>query len=177
MTSSADSAAIEIRDLRVDYGDFIAVNEVSLSVPGGEVFGIVGPNGAGKTSTFKVLATLMEPTYGEVRLAGIDAPEKAQPFGNASRKHLASMVAGKEVRVETSKKDRYGRVLGKVWVQPRNCPGCGKTLNANLAQIQAGMAWWYEYYARDQPPEDREHRTARRIEGVENAVDIVILAS
>lgn len=66
------TAAIEIRDLRVDYGNFVAVSDVTLSVPVGEVFGLVGPNGAGKTSTFRVLATLMEPTYGEVRLAGID---------------------------------------------------------------------------------------------------------
>ena len=75
------SAAIEIKDLRVDYGDFIAVNEISLTVPYGEVFGLVGPNGAGKTSTFSVLATLLEPTYGEVRLAGFDileAPEAAR---------------------------------------------------------------------------------------------------
>jgi len=91
----------------------------------------------------------------KIRLTGIDAPEKAQPFGNASRKHLASMVAGKQVRVETSKNDRYGRVLGKVWVQPQDCSACGKTLNANLAQILAGMAWWYQDYARDQPVQDR----------------------
>jgi endonuclease YncB( thermonuclease family) len=91
----------------------------------------------------------------KIRLTGIDAPEKAQPFGNASRKHLASMVAGREVRVETLKKDRYGRVLGKVWVQPGDCPDCGKTLNANHAQILAGMAWWYQDYARDQSAEDR----------------------
>lgn len=64
--------AIDIRSLRVDYGDFVAVNDLSLSVPAGEVFGLVGPNGAGKTSTFRVLATLMEPTYGEVKLDGID---------------------------------------------------------------------------------------------------------
>jgi ABC-2 type transport system ATP-binding protein len=70
------SAAIEIRDLRVDYGNFVAVSDVTLSVPAGEVFGLVGPNGAGKTSTFRVLATLMDPTYGEVRLAGIDIFEE-----------------------------------------------------------------------------------------------------
>lgn len=92
----------------------------------------------------------------KVRLTGIDAPEKAQPFGKVSRKHLASMVAGKEVRVESSKTDRYGRVLGKVWVQPRDCTSCGKTLNANHAQILSGMAWWYQYYAKDQPTKDRE---------------------
>jgi endonuclease YncB( thermonuclease family) len=91
----------------------------------------------------------------KIRLTGIDAPEKGQPFGNASRKHLAFLVAGKAVRIETSKNDRYGRVLGKVWVQPADCPGCGKTLNANLEQILAGMAWWYQDYARDQPAQDR----------------------
>ena len=68
-------------DLRVDYGDFAAVDSLSLTVPFGEVFGLVGPNGAGKTSSFKVLATLMEPTFGEVFLCGIDIalqPEKAR---------------------------------------------------------------------------------------------------
>ena len=72
------AGAIEIKDLRVDYGDFVAVNDISLSVPYGEVFGLVGPNGAGKTSTFRVLATLMEPTYGEVSLAGIDILENTE---------------------------------------------------------------------------------------------------
>lgn len=91
----------------------------------------------------------------KIRLTGIDAPEKGQPFGNASKKHLASLVAGKDVRVKSSKNDRYGRVLGKVWVQPGDCPSCGKTLNANHAQILSGMAWWYRYYAKDQSPEDR----------------------
>ena len=91
----------------------------------------------------------------KIRLTGIDAPEKAQPYGNASRKHLATMVAGKDVRVETTKNDRYGRVLGKVWVQPRDCPSCGKTLNANHAQILSGMAWWYQDYAKDQSAEDQ----------------------
>jgi ABC-2 type transport system ATP-binding protein len=70
--------AIQIQDLRVDYGRFVAVDDVSIEVPPGEIFGLVGPNGAGKTSTFKVLATLMEPTYGEVRLAGIDIFEQPE---------------------------------------------------------------------------------------------------
>jgi ABC-2 type transport system ATP-binding protein len=74
----SSAAAIEIRDLRVDYGNFIAVNDISLSVPPGEVCGLVGPNGAGKTSTFKVLTTLMHPTYGEVRLCGMDLFEEPE---------------------------------------------------------------------------------------------------
>jgi endonuclease YncB( thermonuclease family) len=91
-------------------------------------------------------------TEQKVRLTGIDAPERGQPYGTASKDHLASMVAGKEVKVESTKNDRYGRVLGKVWVQPAYCPTCGKTLNTNHAQILAGMAWWYRYYAKDQSP-------------------------
>lgn len=67
--------AIDIRDLRVDYGNFVAVDDLTLAVPPGEVFGLVGPNGAGKTSTFRVLATLLEPTYGEVILNGVDILE------------------------------------------------------------------------------------------------------
>jgi ABC-2 type transport system ATP-binding protein len=69
------SPAIEIRDLRVDYGNFVAVDDLTLNVPRGEVFGLVGPNGAGKTSTFRVITTLMEPAYGEVIIEGIDAFE------------------------------------------------------------------------------------------------------
>ena len=79
--SNPVTEAIKMVDLRVDYGDFAAVDSLSLSVPFGEVFGLVGPNGAGKTSSFKVLATLMEPTFGEVFLCGIDIalqPEKAR---------------------------------------------------------------------------------------------------
>lgn len=65
-----DVPAIEIDDLRVDYGETVAVDGLCLRVPFGDVFGLVGPNGAGKTSTFRVLATLLEPTYGRVRIAG-----------------------------------------------------------------------------------------------------------
>jgi len=74
-TTDSSAPAIEVRDLRVDYGNFVAVSDISFSVPRGEVLGLVGPNGAGKTSTFRVLATLMEPTYGEVKIGGIDVLE------------------------------------------------------------------------------------------------------
>jgi len=90
-----------------------------------------------------------------VRVAGIDAPEKGQPFGNASRKRLVNLVARKEVRVEFDKHDRYGRIVGKVWVTPIDCPTCGKTLDVGLAQITAGMAWWYRKYAKEQSREDQ----------------------
>jgi len=66
---------IQTRDIRVDYGDVTAVRDVRLSIGPGEVYGLIGPNGAGKTSLITVLATLREPTYGEARIAGLDARE------------------------------------------------------------------------------------------------------
>ncbi|MBS0454234.1 MAG: thermonuclease family protein [Proteobacteria bacterium] len=82
----------------------------------------------------------------KIRLAGIDAPENAQDFGTRSRINLAGMVAGRTVTVETSKVDRYGRLVGVVVVNGKD---------ANLAQVQQGMAWWYRAYAREQSPADR----------------------
>jgi len=90
-----------------------------------------------------------------VRLAGIDAPEKGQPFCNASRKRLDELVARKNVRVEFDKHHRYGRIVGKVWVMPPDCPTCGKTLDVGLAQVTSGMAWWYRKYANEQSAEDQ----------------------
>ena len=53
-----------------------------------------------------------------VRIAGIDAPEKGQAFGNASRKRMSELVAREEVRVEFNKHDRWGRIVGTVLVMP-----------------------------------------------------------
>ncbi|MBP7950540.1 MAG: ABC transporter ATP-binding protein [Verrucomicrobiales bacterium] len=73
----SSAPAIRIRDLRVDYGNHVAVDGVSLDVQPGEICGLVGPNGAGKSSTFRVLATLQQPTYGGVHIAGHDLAEAA----------------------------------------------------------------------------------------------------
>ena len=63
---------IEIRDLTKKYGDFTAVDRLSLSVAQGEIFGFLGPNGAGKTTTIRILAGLSLPTSGDVRIDGVD---------------------------------------------------------------------------------------------------------
>jgi len=68
--------AIETKALRVDYGDLTAVNNVDLEVAQGEIYGLIGPNGAGKSSTIRVLATLQEPTYGDVYVTGMDIVER-----------------------------------------------------------------------------------------------------
>lgn len=63
---------IEVRELRVDYDDVCAVQDLNLSIPPGEIYGLIGPNGAGKTTTLRAIIGLLEPTYGEVKLNGID---------------------------------------------------------------------------------------------------------
>jgi ABC-2 type transport system ATP-binding protein len=63
---------IEIRNLTKRYGDFTAVDDISLSVSRGEIYGFLGPNGAGKTTTIRILAGLSLPTSGLVRIDGVD---------------------------------------------------------------------------------------------------------
>ncbi len=63
---------IEIRNLTKKYGAFTAVDDISLSVSPGEIYGFLGPNGAGKTTTIRILAGLSLPTSGLVRIAGHD---------------------------------------------------------------------------------------------------------
>ncbi len=72
---------IEVRDLKVDYGDTVAVENLSFTAKASEVYGLIGPNGAGKTTTIKAIATLLEPTYGEILVNGVSAlhePEKVR---------------------------------------------------------------------------------------------------
>ena len=66
---------IDARDLRKEYGGFVAVEGSTFSVDRGEVFGVIGPNGAGKTTTLKMLSGLLEPTSGEVSVAGYDVTD------------------------------------------------------------------------------------------------------
>jgi len=101
----------------------------------------------------------------KIRLAGIDAPEKDQPFGSRAKQSLSNAVMGKDVRIEWSKQDRYGRLVGKVWVTPpeircdARIAACPKTLDVNLAQLTVGLAWHYKEFEKEQSEEDR-HRYA-----------------
>jgi ABC-2 type transport system ATP-binding protein len=65
-------SAVEVRDLRITYGDVVAVDGVSFSAEAGEVLALLGPNGAGKTSTIEALEGFRRPTAGTVRVLGHD---------------------------------------------------------------------------------------------------------
>lgn len=72
---------IELIDITKKYGNFLAVDNLNLSVPEGEIFGFIGPNGAGKTTTIKMMGGILAPTSGTVKICGLDIakhPEEAK---------------------------------------------------------------------------------------------------
>jgi endonuclease YncB( thermonuclease family) len=76
----------------------------------------------------------------KISLHQIDAPEKKQDFGQRSKQSLSDLTYGKQVRGEAFDTDKYGRTVGKVWVNGQD---------ANLEQVKRGMAWVYVKYASD----------------------------
>lgn len=79
-----------------------------------------------------------------VRLSGIDAPEKDQPWGQQSKKFLIKAVASKTVSVTGDAHDKYGRLLGTLWLN-------GTDINASM--VAAGYAWAYRYKGNATVPE------------------------
>ena len=77
-TTATASATVELRDVRKQYGDFVAVDALSFAISPGSIFGLLGPNGAGKTSTIRMMIGITAPDSGEVRLFN-------EPF---ARRHL-----------------------------------------------------------------------------------------
>ncbi len=77
----------------------------------------------------------------KIRLAEIDAPENGQPYGNRARQALSELVYGQNVRVEVQTKDRYGRTVGRTYVDD---------LDVCAEMVRRGAAWVYREYAIEQ---------------------------
>jgi len=74
---------IQLSKLRKEFGDLIAVNDLDLMIPQGEIYGLIGPNGAGKTTSIRMTCGLLAPTQGCVRVNDVDVlgePERAQQY-------------------------------------------------------------------------------------------------
>jgi endonuclease YncB( thermonuclease family) len=91
----------------------------------------------------------------KVRLAGIDAPERGQPFGTKARDGLAGMTMGKAVAVHVTDRDKYGRTVARIEVEGQD---------VNRAMVAAGLAWHYTRYSKAKALEEAEAeaRAARR---------------
>jgi micrococcal nuclease len=77
----------------------------------------------------------------KIRLHGIDCPEKSQDFGQVAKKYLSDLIFGKSVEVIKTDTDRYGRTIGKVFID-------GISVNESL--LKAGLAWHYKRYDKNE---------------------------
>ena len=112
----------------------------------GKVVGVTGGD------TIKVL---MHGKAQRVRLFGVDSPEKKQAFGQKAKEFTSNHVFGKSVIVEIKDIDRWGRIVGEVWLGE-------KSLNREL--VKNGFAWWYREYSKDESlgKLEEEARKAKR---------------
>ncbi|HVP45643.1 MAG TPA: ABC transporter ATP-binding protein [Bryobacteraceae bacterium] len=76
--NNGNGIAVETHELVKRFGDFVAVDRVTLKVARGEIFGFLGPNGAGKSTTIRILCGLLEPTQGDARVAGYDVRTESE---------------------------------------------------------------------------------------------------
>lgn len=124
----------------------------AVSVSGAEIIGRVV--GVADGDTITVLDEMDKGRF-RVRLYGIDAPEKKQAFGNKAKQYLSSLVYSKRVSVRFSTVDRYGRIVGRVYVS-------GKDIS--LVMLSAGYAWHYVHF--DKSPEYAAAENKARSAGV-----------
>ena len=117
----------------------LLVSEANAEIIFGRVIGLSDGD------TITVLDT--DKTEHKVRLTGIDAPEKSQAFGAASKQALSNYIYQKEVTVDYKKLDKYKRKVGKVILDRQDV--C-------LAMIELGMAWHYKDYEKEQSKTDRD---------------------
>lgn len=92
----------------------------------------------------------------KVRIAGIDAPERGQPFGRRATEALGLLARDRQVAVSGGKIDRYRRRVGIVRVAPQGCDNCVPAVDIGLSMIGAGFAWHYRAYEREQPAGERK---------------------
>jgi micrococcal nuclease len=118
----------------------VAVMSVSVTVAEAEIItGNVVSIADGDTCT-----VLVDGQQVKVRLEGMDAPEKGQPYGDKAKQELSGLAFDKSVTVVTTGKDRYGRTLGRVFVDLD-----GESIDVNARLVAQGFAWRYVKYSDD----------------------------
>ena len=106
--------AIELKNLTKKFGDFTAVDDLSLTVKEGEIFGFLGPNGAGKSTTIRMLCTLTQPTSGSARVAGYDLIKDS-----ARVRENIGLVAEKMIMYDRLTAAENLRFFGKLYAIPK----------------------------------------------------------
>jgi ABC-2 type transport system ATP-binding protein len=133
MSSSSDSAAIDVRQITKRFGDFTAVDHISFAVEPGEIFGLLGPNGAGKSTLIRMLTTLVPPTEGTALVAGFDVTTNADGVRRAIGVIPQAMTSDMELSVEENL-----LIFAKLYGVPRERR---KTLIHDLLQAVELAQW------------------------------------
>ncbi len=136
---------IETHNLTKQFGDLVAVDDVSLRVKAGEILALLGPNGAGKTTTIRMLASILKPTRGWVRIGGIDTLE--EPAKVRSRIGLLTEHHGLYTRMKSREYLAYfGQLYGldperaaERAIELLNRFGLSDAFNQLLGQYSKGM--------------------------------------
>ncbi len=105
---------IEIRDLTKKFGDFTAVDHLSMTINTGEFFGLLGPNGAGKTTTISMMSTVLLPTSGEILIDGKKLDRKA----SAEKRKLSVITQEYSMRQDMTM-DEVMEYQGRLYFLPR----------------------------------------------------------
>lgn len=127
---------LELVGLRKSYGSFEAVAGLDLTVARGEIFGFLGPNGAGKTTTIRMVAGVLEPSAGSIRIAGADLasePERAKAHIGyvPDRPYLYEKLTGEE----------FIRFVASLWEKE---PGAAMERASRLLRLFDLDAWRHE---------------------------------
>ncbi len=132
---------IEVSHVSRNFGDFRAVNDVSFSIPTGQIVGLLGPNGAGKTTTMRMITGFLSPTSGSVKIDGIDILENPVE----AKKKIGYMPESAPLYGEMIVED-YLRYIADIYGQnpdekvPALCTECGlkEVMSKNISELSRG---------------------------------------
>jgi endonuclease YncB( thermonuclease family) len=103
------------------------------------------------------ITVLLDKTEHKIRLEGIDAPERRQAYGTKARQALADKIFGETVRVDWKKRDRYKRIIGRVYLGDRDI---------SLEMVKDGWAWHYKRYSKEAALADAEKEARKAGRGL-----------
>ena len=109
--------AVSLKDVVKRFGDFTAVDHVSLEIPAGEIFGFLGPNGAGKSTTIRMMCGLLTPTSGQGRVHGLDMITQSEEIKGSLGYMSQRFSLYDDLRVEENM-NFFGGIYG---LEPKTC--------------------------------------------------------
>lgn len=140
---------VVIKELTKKYGEFTALDRLSLTISSGQILGLIGPNGAGKTTAIKILVGLLRPTSGSARIADADCVTDARRI-----KHLVGYMPDKFGAYENMRVREYLDFFGAAF---------GITPRQRRARIEEVMETTGTAYMRDKYVESLSHGMSQRI--------------